>query len=106
MTRPVKRSSGLGITPPCPLRETDNREEFDCGRESLNLWFRRYAWANQAASVSRTSVIAAIPDGQITGFVSLRPRPEITASYGAGILFARKAQKGAHIHTRSSSAVR
>ncbi|MGO9485795.1 MAG: GNAT family N-acetyltransferase [Rhodomicrobium sp.] len=60
-----------GVTPPRPLRETDNRDEFDCGKESLNLWFRRHAWANQAASVSRTSVITAIPDGQIIGFVSL-----------------------------------
>ncbi len=60
-----------GVTPPRPLLETDNRDEFDCGRESLNLWFQRHAWANQAASVSRTSVITAIPDGQIIGFVSL-----------------------------------
>ncbi len=44
---------------------------FDCGRESLNNWFRRFAWHNQQSDVSRTSVIADLSNGRIAGFVSL-----------------------------------
>jgi len=59
------------VTLPRPLLETDNRENFDCGRESLNFWFRRHAWSNHAASISRTNVITDIPSGQIVGYVTL-----------------------------------
>jgi GNAT superfamily N-acetyltransferase len=59
------------INPPRPLAETDDRETFDCGRDSLNAWFRRHAWANHAGGVSRVSVIAMPADGRIAGFVAL-----------------------------------
>jgi predicted N-acetyltransferase YhbS len=59
------------ITPPRPLAETDDRNRFDCGRESLNLWFRRHAWANHAARISRTNVICDAATGEIVGFVTL-----------------------------------
>ncbi len=58
-----------GLTPPRPLAATDNRDEFDCGRDSLNHWFRRHAWQNQAAGVTRTSVICDA--GCVAGYVSL-----------------------------------
>lgn len=60
-----------GLTPPRPLTADDDRQAFDCGRESLNQWFRRRAWANQEANVSRTSVICARETGCVAGFVSL-----------------------------------
>jgi GNAT superfamily N-acetyltransferase len=60
-----------GLTPPRPLEETDNRNDFDCGRDSLNAWFRRHAWHNQAASVSRTSVAFDRESSRLAGFVSL-----------------------------------
>jgi predicted N-acetyltransferase YhbS len=60
-----------GLTPPRPLAATDDRNAFDCGRESLNQWFRRHAWQNQEASVSRTSVICETATGEVAGFVAL-----------------------------------
>jgi hypothetical protein len=44
---------------------------FDCGRESLNIWFRRHAWANQISGVSRVNVIADASSGRIAGHVTL-----------------------------------
>ena len=60
-----------GLTPPRPLAAADDRNAFDCGRESLNQWFRRHAWQNQEASVSRTSVICETASGEVAGFVAL-----------------------------------
>lgn len=59
------------VTPPRPLAEEDDCEAFDCGRESLNRWFRRNAWRNQELGVSRTSVICDPSTGRVVGFVSL-----------------------------------
>jgi GNAT superfamily N-acetyltransferase len=59
------------ITPPRPLAESDDRSRFDCGRESLNQWFRRHAWANHAAGISRTSVICDATTAEVVGYVAL-----------------------------------
>lgn len=59
------------ITPPRPLAETDDRSGFDCGRESMNQWFRRHAWANHAAGISRTNVICGTATTEIIGYVTL-----------------------------------
>lgn len=56
---------------PRPLAETDDREAFDCGRESLNQWFRRHAWTNHAAGISRTNVICDVATGRVVGYVTL-----------------------------------
>jgi GNAT superfamily N-acetyltransferase len=61
----------VAASPPRPLRETDNRESFDCGRESLNLWFRRHAWHNHASGASRVNVIEDAAQARIVGFVAL-----------------------------------
>jgi predicted N-acetyltransferase YhbS len=60
-----------GLTPPRPLAVGDDRERFDCGRESLNQWFRRHAWRNQEAGVSRTSVVCDPVTDHVVGLVSL-----------------------------------
>ncbi|MDB5439218.1 MAG: N-acetyltransferase [Caulobacteraceae bacterium] len=60
-----------GLTPPRPLAEDDDRLGFDCGRDSLNQWFRRRAWHNQQAGVSRTSIVCEPRSGLIVGYVSL-----------------------------------
>lgn len=60
-----------GLTPPRPLSADDDRMNFDCGRESLNAWFRRNAWRNQQSDVSRVSVICDAESGAIAGYVSL-----------------------------------
>jgi predicted N-acetyltransferase YhbS len=60
-----------GLTPPRPLAATDDRNAFDCGRESLNQWFRRHAWQNQEANVSRTSVVCDTATGDVVGYVTL-----------------------------------
>ena len=59
------------VTSPRPLSEADDRSRFDCGRESLNLWFKRHAWANHAAGISRTNVICDVATGEIIGYVAL-----------------------------------
>lgn len=58
------------VTPPRPLAETDDRSGFDCGRESMNQWFRRHAWVNHAAGLSRANVICDAT-GRIVGYVTL-----------------------------------
>jgi predicted N-acetyltransferase YhbS len=60
-----------GLIPPRPLAAHDDTTGFDCGREALNHWFRRHAWRNQQADVSRTSVVCDPADGSIVGYVSL-----------------------------------
>ena len=59
------------VASPRPLSEDDERNDFDCGRDSLNAWFRRHAWHNHASGVSRTSVICATSTGLIVGYVTL-----------------------------------
>jgi predicted N-acetyltransferase YhbS len=60
-----------GLTSPRPLAASDDRDAFDCGRDSLNLWFRRHAWRNQEAGVSRTNVVCGTAGGAIVGYVSM-----------------------------------
>lgn len=59
------------VTPPRPLAEADDRARFDCGRESLNHWFHRHAWANHIAGISRTNVICDAASSAIVGYVTL-----------------------------------
>jgi GNAT superfamily N-acetyltransferase len=59
------------VKPPRPLSEGDERRHFDCGRDSLNAWFRRHAWHNHAAGISRVSVICDVGTGLIAGYVTL-----------------------------------
>jgi len=60
-----------GLTPPRPLAASDDREAFDCGRDSLNQWFRRHAWRNQENDASRTSIVCDTVTGAVVGYVSL-----------------------------------
>ena len=59
------------VTQPRALAEDDERGDFDCGRESLNAWFRRHAWHNQTSNISRTSIIREAKTKRIVGYVSL-----------------------------------
>jgi GNAT superfamily N-acetyltransferase len=59
------------LNPPRPLAADDDRNAFDCGRDSLNIWLRRHAWNNQQDGGSRTSIICDSIDGAIAGFVAL-----------------------------------
>lgn len=61
----------MAVTPPRPLAEDDDRDRFDCGRESLNAWFRRHAWANHASGASRVNVMADSASERIVGYVTL-----------------------------------
>jgi hypothetical protein len=51
--------------------EEDERGHFDCGRDSLNAWFRRHAWHNHISGISRISVICDVGAGSIVGYVTL-----------------------------------
>ncbi len=59
------------ITPPRPLAKSDHRTDFDCGKDSLNQWFRRHAWRNQKENASRTYVVSDEATGNIVGYVTL-----------------------------------
>ena len=59
------------VAPPRALAEADDRNGFDCGRESMNQWFRRHAWANHAAGLSRTNVLCDSATSLIVGYVTL-----------------------------------
>jgi GNAT superfamily N-acetyltransferase len=59
------------MTPPRPLAPDDDRSQFDCGRESLNAWFRRHAWENHANGASRVNLIADAASGRVVGYVTL-----------------------------------
>ena len=59
------------VMPPRPLAEDDDRSAFDCGRDSMNVWFRRHAWNNHASGASRVSVICDAGNGAIVGYVTL-----------------------------------
>ncbi len=59
------------ITPPRPLAKSDNRTDFDCGKDTLNHWFRRHAWRNQKENVSRTYVVIDAATDKIVGYVTL-----------------------------------
>jgi GNAT superfamily N-acetyltransferase len=59
------------ITQPRPLSEEDERSHFDCGRDSLNAWFRRHAWHNHVSGMSRTNVVCDAGTGSIVGYVTL-----------------------------------
>jgi predicted N-acetyltransferase YhbS len=60
-----------GLTPPRPLAAEDHCDAFDCGRDSLNQWFRRHAWRNQQGGTSRTSVVCDSVTGAVGGYVAL-----------------------------------
>jgi len=60
-----------GLTPPRPLTDEDDRDSFNCGRDSLNAWFRRHAWHNQESGATRTTVVCDSDSGAIAGFVGL-----------------------------------
>jgi predicted N-acetyltransferase YhbS len=59
------------INPPRPLQESDDRSLFDCGRDSLNTWFRRHALNNHLSGASRVSVICETNTNTVIGYVSL-----------------------------------
>jgi GNAT superfamily N-acetyltransferase len=61
----------LGVVRPRPLAVNDPRDLFDCGRESLNIWFRRHAWANHSSSASRVTVLVDEGSGRVIGYVAL-----------------------------------
>jgi GNAT superfamily N-acetyltransferase len=59
------------VGPPRPLSQDDDRSQFNCGRDSLDAWFRRHAWHNHVCSISRTTVIYDADAGSIVGYVTL-----------------------------------
>lgn len=61
----------MAVSPPRPLLESDNRDLFDCGRESLNGWFRRHAWLNHLSGASRVNVMVDSVSGRVVGYVTL-----------------------------------
>lgn len=42
---------------PRKLIRTDNATDFDCGKQSLNKWLRKFAWQNQQGGTSVTYIV-------------------------------------------------
>ncbi len=61
----------MAVSPPRPLLESDDRDLFDCGLESLNGWFRRHAWLNHLSGASRVNVMVDSVSGRVVGYVTL-----------------------------------
>lgn len=61
----------MAASPPHALTENDDRTLFDCGRESLNQWFRRYTWSNHLNGMARVNVIENNATGRIIGYIAL-----------------------------------
>ena len=59
------------LNPPRPLDDQDDVDGFDCGRESMNQWFRRHARRNQAHGLSRMTVFTEEATDAIIGYVTL-----------------------------------
>ncbi len=59
------------VSPPRPLAEDDDCGAFDCGRDSLNMWFQRHAWANHVSGASRVTVLPEAAGSRIAGYVTL-----------------------------------
>jgi GNAT superfamily N-acetyltransferase len=59
-----------GLTSPYPLAAQDDRDAFDCGRDSLNQWFRIDVWRSQQCGTSRTNVVYDNMTGTIEGYVA------------------------------------
>jgi ribosomal protein S17E len=49
----------------------DNRNYFDYGRISLNNWFHRHAWKNQAAGVYLINIVCDSVTNKIVGYLTL-----------------------------------
>lgn len=59
------------VLPPRALARMDDRDSFDCGRDSLNNWFRRHAWTNHVEGLSRVNVLVGAETRAIAGYVTL-----------------------------------
>lgn len=54
-----------------PLNSGHNREEFDCGEESLNRYLRQYASQHQKKNIGRIYVATARDDRRVLGYYTL-----------------------------------
>lgn len=59
----------MSFTPPVPLTAEHDLSAFDCGKDTLNLWLRRRALANQDSGASRTFVI--LSKKRVVGYYAL-----------------------------------
>jgi len=62
------------MTPPFIIEQltaNHNREAFDCGEESLNVFLKRFARQNSEKGLGRTFVIVKINDSRIYGYYTI-----------------------------------
>lgn len=59
------------LSDPRPLTVEHDRAEFDCGRISVNAWFRRHAWHAQTDGTARVSVIFDDNAGLVAGYITI-----------------------------------
>jgi GNAT superfamily N-acetyltransferase len=56
----------------CPIDSRFDRESFDCGKEALNTYLKRFARQNHERGISRTFVAIRDPeDTKVAGFYSV-----------------------------------
>ncbi len=61
----------MSFLPPALLTAEHQVEGFDCGRESLNQYLRRFALTNTAAGTARTYVTTSSEGAVVVGYYSL-----------------------------------
>jgi predicted N-acetyltransferase YhbS len=60
----------VGYSPPGPLRGKDSTEGFECGEQSLDIWFEKHARQAEASGSAR--VFVTTDDGErVVGFYAL-----------------------------------
>lgn len=60
----------LALTPPQPLTEAHQFDNFSCGEATLDAWLKRRALANQTSGASRCFVVAD-GQGRVHGYYAL-----------------------------------
>jgi GNAT superfamily N-acetyltransferase len=58
-------------TPLCPLNDSHDRGDFDCGAPALNLYLRNYALQNQKRGIVRNYVTTHKDEMTVLGYYSL-----------------------------------
>jgi GNAT superfamily N-acetyltransferase len=61
----------MTLSPPALIIASHEVAAFDCGKESLDQYLKRFALTNSAAGVSRTYVTTAVGEASVVGYYSL-----------------------------------
>jgi GNAT superfamily N-acetyltransferase len=61
----------MSFSTPAPIGPDALVDQFDCGKEALNAYLKRFALVNTAAGISRTYITTPTGDKSVAGYYSL-----------------------------------